>query len=244
MIGRSCGQERLARPRYIKQEAEAAGHSFFEYELEAQFRCAGADGFINWVDNTLGIRRTANILWNQSEDFDFQILDSPRALDAAIREKINGGKTARLSAGFCWPWSEPNSDGSLAAEVCIDGFKRPWNAKPDAGRLAKGIPKASLWAHEPQGMEQIGCIYTAQGFEFDYLGVIFGNDLVFDPSTGEWKGNPAASFDSVVKRAGTEFVRNVKNTYRVLLTRGMRGVTYVSSTKVRRTSLGAASNSA
>jgi hypothetical protein len=212
---------------YIKQEAEAAGHSVFEYELEAQFRCAGADGFINWVDNTLGVRRTANVLWNLNEDFEFRIFDSPRQLDVAIRAKIAEGTTARLSAGFCWPWSDPSSDGALVEDVVIDGFRRPWNAKPNAGRLAKGIPKASLWAHDPKGVEQIGCVYTAQGFEFDFIGVIFGDDLFFDAATGEWKGNPRASFDTVLKRSNGDFVRHVQNTYRVLMTRGMKGC-YVS----------------
>ena len=215
--------EEIGSSHYIKQEAEAAGHSVFEYELEGQFRCAGADGFINWVDNTLGIRRTANVLWNLEEEFELRIFDSPRNLRQAIRAKIADGKTARLSAGFCWPWSDPNSDGTLVADVVIDGFKRPWNAKPDAGRLAAGIPKSSLWAHDPHGIDQIGCIYTAQGFEFDYIGVIFGSDLIFNPVTGKWDGNPKASYDKKVKPSKSDFVRYVKNAYRVLMTRGMRG---------------------
>ncbi|MDB6169629.1 MAG: peptidase [Verrucomicrobia bacterium] len=107
-------------------------------------------------------------------------------------------------------------------DVRIAGYERPWNAKPDAGRLASGIPKSSLWAYKEGGENQVGCIYTAQGFEFDYVGVIFGTDLVYRPGTG-WIGQKGNSHDSVVKRSGTSFTDLVKNTYRVLLTRGIKG---------------------
>ena len=99
---------------------------------------------------------------------------------------------------------------------------RPWNARPDAGRLAAGIPPAPLWAYDPNGINQIGCIYTAQGFEFDYVGVIFGKDLVYRPGQ-RWVGQPQESSDSQVKRSKDRFLEFVKNTYRVLLTRGIKG---------------------
>jgi DUF2075 family protein len=67
-------------------------------------------------------------------------------------------------------------------------------------------------------------VYTAQGFEFDYVGVIFGGDLRYNPMTNAWIGEPSASFDSIVRgRSGARFTDNVKNAYRVLMTRGMRG---------------------
>jgi hypothetical protein len=55
----------------------------------------------------------------------------------------------------------------------------PWNARADAGRLAPGIPRSDYWASDPRGIEQVGSVYTAQGFEFDYVGVIFGRDLIY-----------------------------------------------------------------
>lgn len=100
----------------------------------------------------------------------------------------------------------------------------PWNAKPDSTRLGPGIPKAQYWSSDPNGIDQVGCVYTAQGFEFDYCGVIFGRDLQYDPAKSEWIGDKKASEDSVVKRSDPEkFVDLLKNTYRVLLTRGMKG---------------------
>lgn len=209
--------------QYIKEHAQKANCRIFEYELEAQFRCNGSDAFVNWVNNTLGIKRTANVIWDQHEEFDLRIFDTPRDLENAIREKVHGGQTGRVTAGFCWQWSNPNPDGTLKNDVVIDDYRRPWNARPEARKLAPRIPKSNLWAYDPNGIDQIGCVYNAQGFEFDYVGVIFGNDLVYDFDKQTWRGHAENSEDTVVSRSKDRFLELVKNTYRVLLSRGMKG---------------------
>jgi DUF2075 family protein len=108
-------------------------------------------------------------------------------------------------------------------DVVIGDYRRPWNAKPEARKLASGIPKSNLWAHDPNGINQIGCVYTSQGFEFDYVGVIFGKDLCYNFDEQTWTGYPENSSDRVVGRSGDKFIDLVKNTYRVLLSRGMKG---------------------
>jgi hypothetical protein len=206
----------------ILKQAEDGGARVFDYKLEAQFRCSGSDGFINWVNNTLEIERTANVLWNLGDRYDFRIVDSPEELERMIQAKAGEGHTARLVAGFCWPWSGPSQDGTLVNDVQVGSFRRPWNARSGAGRLAPDIPPESLWANDPRGAKQIGCIYTAQGFEFDYVGIIVGPDLVYRHGKG-WIGNPSASHDTVVKRSKDKFLELVKSTYRVLFTRGIKG---------------------
>ncbi len=209
---------------YIKQACKSQDITVNEYELEIQFRCAGSDKFVNWVDNTLDIARNADILFNTKEDFEFKIFDTPFDLENAILEKSKEGYSARLTAGFCWKWSKGmTKDKELYDDVQIGEFKRPWNARPEMSGLPKDIPKASLWAYDPNGINQIGCIYTAQGFEFDYVGVIWGKDLTYDFDKQEWKGNKEYSHDDVVKRSKDNFVNLIKNTYRVLLTRGLKG---------------------
>ena len=209
---------------YISAFARRAECAVFEYELDAQYRCAGSDAFVNWVNNTLHIKRTANVLWSAAaEQFEFKIYPSPHAVEDAVRQKADAGHSARMTAGFCWKWSAPKSDGTLVDDIIIGDYLRPWNAKSDAGHLAANIPSEKLWAYQSGGINQVGCIYTAQGFEFDYVGVIFGKDLVFDAKHAVWKGNPENSADSVVRRSGAQFLRNVKNTYRVLLSRGLKG---------------------
>ncbi len=208
----------------IRSAAVERGISLVELELEAQFRCNGSDRYIQWVDTSLELRRTPQVLWDPSDAFDFDVVESPEELEAMIREKSNQGRTARLSAGFCWPWSKPRPDGTLVDDVEVDGWHMPWNAKPDAGRLAGGIPKSNFWASDPNGINQVGCVYTAQGFEYDWAGVIWGRDLVYRPRDG-WVGQPEYSKDSVVRRERDPraFTRLVKQTYRVLLTRGLLG---------------------
>jgi hypothetical protein len=212
----------IGSAKLILNQAKQSKCRVFEYKLEAQFRCSGSDGFINWVNNTLEIERTANVLWNLNDKFDFRIIDSPEALEKLIKDRIQAGATGRLTAGFCWPWSDPEPSGSLVSDVTIGEYVRPWNAKSNAGRLVREVPPENLWAHDARGSDQIGCIYTAQGFEFDYVGVIFGPDLVYRHGIG-WVGDKTKSFDTVVKRSREQFVDLVKNTYRVLLTRGMKG---------------------
>jgi hypothetical protein len=208
---------------YIVQQAKNNDCTVFEYQLETQFRCNGSAGFINWINNTLGIERTANVLWDLKEDFDLKFFNSPELLEEAIKKKVLEGNTGRVTAGFCWNWSYPNPDGTLVSDVILGTYIRPWNVKTDANKVAKGIPRASLWAYDPKGIDQVGCVYTAQGFEFDYVGVIVGNDLTYNFDKQDWEGHPENSADQVVKRSKRNFVDLVKNTYRVLFSRGMKG---------------------
>lgn len=208
----------------IRQSAAERGVPVREFELAAQFRANGSDAFIQWVDNTLEIDRTPQVLWSTDDPFDFRVAGSIQELEGLIRGAHGAGSTARLVAGFCWPWSNPEVDGTLPADVRVGDWAMPWNARAEAGRLAAGIPRSDYWASDPRGIEQVGCVYTAQGFEFDYVGIIFGPDLIYRPGQG-WIGQPEESKDRVAGRGVSreEFTRFVKNTYRVLLTRGLRG---------------------
>ncbi len=210
----------------IREEAAKRSIEVRDFKLEAQFRSNGSDSFIQWVDNTLELNRTPQVLWSMDDEFDFQIVGSIGQLEQKIRAKAaEPGTTARLVAGFCWPWSDPDDDGQLVPDVRVGEWSMPWNARDGVGRLGPGIPKSDFWASAKEGIDQVGCVYTAQGFEFDYVGVIVGPDLVYRPMDGGWVGQRDQSHDRVVRRGVTEaeFTRYVKSTYRVLLTRGLRG---------------------
>jgi hypothetical protein len=216
--------EEIGSSDMIRLASAKFNAQLIEERLQTQFRCAGSEAFVNWVDGWLEIGESSPTVFESTDLFEFKIVDSPEGLDKLVRSKIAEGYTARLTAGFCWPWSGPKSDGTLVDDVVIGDFRRPWNAKPDAGKLAKGIPQASFWASDPNGANQVGCIYTAQGFEFDYVGVIIGLDLLYEIDSGSWRGDSKASHDSAVKgRAKDRFVDFVKSAYRVLITRGMKG---------------------
>jgi hypothetical protein len=209
----------------IRESAAKRGIELREFKLEAQFRANGSDSFIQWVGNTLELDRTPQVLWPMDDEFDFRIVGSAGELERLIRLRAAEGSTARLVAGFCWPWSDPDDVGLLVPDVRVGDWAMPWNAKAEARRLGPGIPRSDFWASAKEGIEQVGCVYTAQGFEFDYVGVIVGPDLVYRPMDGGWVGQREESQDRVVSRGVTdaEFTRFVKSTYRVLLTRGLRG---------------------
>jgi len=127
----------------IRGAATEAGAVLREFELEGQFRCAGSEEFIRWVDATLGITKEEQ-LWRSDGQFDFRIFNRVGDMAQAIRAKATNGYSARLVAGFCWPWSNPDSSGQLVDDVKLDGFSMPWNAMPDAVTLAPGIPKSNF----------------------------------------------------------------------------------------------------
>ena len=211
----------------IREASERRGRPVKEYDLSAQFRCGGSDTYVQWVDHLLGVRKVGEETLNSAEaGFDFQIAASPTALEKVVAGAIQAGETSRLIAGFCWEWSDPLPDGTLVEDVVVGSWRRPWNARPDVGRLAPGIPSANAWAIDPNGVNQVGCVYTAQGFEFDRVGVIWGDDLVWRKGIG-WMAQAEHSFDKIVKRANKsdpDYYRQlITQTYRVLLTRGMIG---------------------
>ncbi len=220
--------DEIGNTNLIKETAAKFGADVFEFDLKTQFRCNGSDAYIDWINETLGIKETDHKILTVNDKVEFKIFEDPIKLREAIIEKnLQKANSARLVAGFCWKWSDPNPEGTLKEDIVIPlennrEFKATWEAKNEARKIAKGIPRAALWAHDPNGVNQVGSIYTIQGFEFDYVGVIFGKDLRYDPEKG-WVGDTKNSADKSVIRAKENFVNYVKNTYRVLMSRGMKG---------------------
>jgi DUF2075 family protein len=221
----------------IQEGAGSEGVAVEVVQLNGQFRCAGCEGYIEWVDALMGPQPSAPGAWLPAHEYDLRVFDSPEALEKAVRAAQADGDTARLVAGFCWPWSDPNADGTLVEDVVIGKWQRPWNEKsPEQQKPPRAQPRPSrhpytLWATEAERIGEIGCIYSAQGFEFDYVGVILGNDLVWREGVG-WVGSRDASFDPSIRRRNLPqdiLVALLQQTYRVLLTRGMKG-TFVYST--------------
>ena len=200
----------------IKEAAKRFGiddKNTAEFELKTQFRCSGSDAYLQWLDHVLEIRDTE--ITEFDAKMEFRIFDNPSDMMSEIRnrnrEKSN---SARIAAGFCWSWSEPKRDGSLVNDVKIGSFERPWERKDQFWK----------WATDDSGMEQVGTVYTAQGFEFDYIAVIFGNDLVFDLTENKWRAVPENSHDTQIKRNNPNLTKHLKNVYRVLFSRAHRGV--------------------
>jgi len=208
----------------IKEAAKKYNCVIKEVQLVSQFRCAGSENYLDWLEYILG-HSNRKIMFNpEKEDFDFQIIDSPEKLYELIKQKNNEhGVTTRLTAGFCWKWSkELDQNGELVKDVRIGDFAMPWETH-DKVKPPKGYVRWYEWAYKPEGIKQVGCIYTAQGFEFDYIGVIIGPDLKYNKDRDCLYGDLDATEDPILRRKKERFDEYVKNIYRVLLSRGLKG---------------------
>jgi DUF2075 family protein len=207
----------------IKKWADKANASVHKLQLASQFRCNGSDGYVAWLDEILQIRETANTKLDRSE-YDFQIVDSPATLRDIIFEKNKERNKARLVAGYCWDWVSKKSKALKDIVFPEYNFAMQWNLATDG----------SLWVIAPESVNEIGCIHTCQGLDMDYVGVIVGPDLIVrngkvitdplkrsknDSSIKGYKAAYAKNPEEADKKAATI----IKNTYRTLMTRGMKG---------------------
>lgn len=210
----------------IRSAARAVGLRTTVIELDGQFRCGGSRAYEHWVLRLLGLEPGGPMSWEGDEAFTLTTSPGPSVMETRLRKLLDEGYGARMAAGYCWPWSDPVPGGGLTPDVTIGDWKKPWNNKKNTSH--DGAPGTPFWASDAAGFEQVGCVYTAQGFEYDYAGVIIGEDLVW--RSDAWVSRPRYSHDTQVKRGtADQFDQAVRNTYKVLLTRGMRGTTIYST---------------
>lgn len=204
--------------------------NIIQLELKSQFRCNGSDNYLDWLDEVLYKPYDLVKTSFSNQEYDFQIFGTPQALYDKIKSLDNPNghpkQVARIAAGYCWRWSTQLApDGDLIKDVKIGDFEMPWetnNVRARGQFRDKYASSADTWAIEPQGINQVGCIFSIQGFEIDYIGVILGPDIQYDSLNdcliGQVGNNVAVqSSDSV------EYTRHIRNAYRVLMSRGKKG---------------------
>ena len=207
----------------IKKFANEAKAEVTEMELLSQFRCNGSDGYLAWIDNTLGIRETAN--WDmEGVDYDIRIMDSPKEMQELIIERNNSTHNrARILAGYCWEWLKEGVNDPDTHDIKIGDFEISWNLK-----------NTNTFAIDEDSIDEAGCIHTSQGLEFDYVGVIIGDDMRYENGSVVTDFTKRAKTDQSLKgikklykadpeEAKKEADEIIKNTYRTLMTRGMKG---------------------
>ncbi|MGB3303006.1 MAG: DUF2075 domain-containing protein [Gordonia sp. (in: high G+C Gram-positive bacteria)] len=219
----------------ITQYAKTLGLEVVHVALESQFRSGGSEEYVRWVQRLIGLAEPESpTTWTPDPRFQVEIVDSPWELERRLQEKIGEGYSARMTAGYCWPWSNATSDGQLVPDVQIEDWQRPWNSKSD--RRLGDAPPSALWATQDGGFGQVGCVYTAQGFEYDWNGVIIGPDFVW--RDGEFitvrDANKDPDFRNRTKVSDLRFDLLLRHVYKVLLTRGMVGtVIYATDPETR-----------
>ncbi len=182
-------------------------------KLLSQFRCNGSDGYLAFLDDVLQIRNTANYNWFDL-DYDIQFFDNPSNMREALR-KTNVNNKSRMIAGYCYPWNSRNDKSEYDIEL-ESSFKAKWNFTTDQ------------WATDPESFEQVGCIHSSQGLEFDYVGIIIGTDMRYENGNVITDYKKRDKGDATIK--GLRMGKNdeladriVRNTYKTLLSRGQKG---------------------
>lgn len=233
----------------IERRARALGIEVEHIDLNGQFRAGGSAAYVEWVQRLLGLAVVplvgevvddrddgeGPVAWTGDDSYEFVVAETPEAMEALLRERMAQGDSARMSAGYCWPWSDPTPAGELVPDVRIGDWERPWNVKSE--RRVGDAPPSHLWATEQGGFGQVGCVYTAQGFEYDWNGLVIGPDLVWRAGArggaGGWvaqrEGSKDPAFRSRAAVSGEEFDRLVRHVYKVLLTRGLKGTVLYST---------------
>ena len=201
----------------IKECAQKEGSTLYygsDINLVSQFRCNGSDGYLAFLDFLLGIRNTANTEINL--DYYIRIFDSPVKMREALREKNKIANKSRMIAGYCYDWISKNNKTQYDI-ILPDGFMAQWN-----------FSDTNTWAIDEDSFDQVGCIHTSQGLEFDYVGAIIGRDLIFRDGAVHTDFNARARTDNSLK--GIKTTRNyaladriIRNTYRTILSRGQKG---------------------
>ncbi|MHB1323327.1 MAG: DNA/RNA helicase domain-containing protein [Coriobacteriia bacterium] len=205
----------------IRRFAEQVGARVHEAELSSQFRCNGSDSYLVWLDDVLGIQAAEEPV--ASLDYDFRVFDDPSEMHAAIAMRNQAANKARVVAGYCWEWDSVGRANADCSDIVIDehGYERSWN-----------LNNTDTWAIDPQSVDQVGCVHTCQGLEFDYVGVIIGDDLRFENGRVLSDRTKRARSDKALngingkhdaERAERIADELIRNTYRVLMTRGMKG---------------------
>jgi len=207
----------------IEKWANLENATVHHMALESQFRCNGSDGYLAWLDDVLGIRETANKTLDGLE-YDFQVLSNPNDLKELIFNKNKINNKARIVAGYCWNWISRADKSAFDISIPNYDFGMQWNLDTDG----------SLWIQAPDSVSEVGCIHTCQGLEVDYVGVIIGDDLIV--RNGEVITNPNAraktdksisGFKKLLKTNPDLAIKKadgiIRNTYRTLMTRGMKG---------------------
>jgi DUF2075 family protein len=207
----------------IKKQAKRMNSEVHELELSSQFRCNGSDAYLSFLDHLLQIRDTAhNDLTNIN--YDFKVCDSPSELRDLIFEKNKTNNSARMVAGYCWDWKSQKDTKALDIVFPEYNFGMQWNLAIDS----------MLWIMKPDSVNEIGCIHTCQGLELDYIGVILGEDLIVrdgivlvDPAKRSKMDSSIKGYKKMLSEKpdeAKEIIRKIiKNTYRTLMTRGIKG---------------------
>jgi DUF2075 family protein len=204
-----------AEIRYWAREEKSEIVEGEDLVLRSQFRCNGSDGFVSFLDGLLYHREVPEVALKEL-DYDFEVFEDLPLMAEKLRAlNESTGNRVRLLAGYCYNWvSEKDPTQN---DINIGDFHAQWN-----------FHETNTWAIDPQSFDQVGCIHTCQGLEFQYVGVIIGKDLRYENGEIVTDYKARAKTDKSLNGLGKLSNKSIadtiiRNTYKVLLDRGLKG---------------------
>lgn len=182
--------------------------------LTSQFRVKGGVDYVSFVDRLLKCKFRKNENSFASEKYELLLFDSIEDLISKIKEKEKEVKLSRLVAGYSWEWVSKKKD---VHDIIIGNVKLKWNGVSDD------------WVNSENSINEVGCIHTTQGYDLNYTGIIFGNEISYDWNKNEIVIKEENYFD----KNGKQSIKNpldlkdyILNIYKTIMLRGIRG-TYI-----------------
>lgn len=187
------------------------------FVLKAQFRCNGSDEYMAWVESLLYNQPFEP--GNEEVTYDIKLFDDLKEMNEALMQR-NGESDlpSRMLSGDVFPWVSMRD--KTAVDIHIEGFQAQWN-------------KNKYFAVDVESFNQVGCIHTAQGMEFNYVGLIVGDDLIYRDGMvmTDFTKHPVTAGEfrrphqKYAKKEDYPIIdRLIRNTYKVLFTRGQKGL--------------------
>lgn len=183
--------------------------------LTTQIRCEGGGAYVDYVSDILFSQPKSR---KNIEDYQFRLFDDVEEMVQLIKQLNSEEDLCRCVAGYSWKWVTKKKKREEIREkklfdIEIQGHKYVWNMK------------GAEWILREDSIDEIGCIHTTQGYDLNYVGVIFGREIDYDKESGRIVINPELFFDRNVKNgASPDMLRAyILNAYQVMLTRGIKG---------------------
>jgi uncharacterized protein len=207
--GQSIKPSDISVDKFRKQKWSAA-----LMKLNSQMRVKGGMDYINFVDNLLNGRLEAGDPKFESDTYELVLYDSLTQLYADLKKKEDEFGLCRLLSGYSWEWKSAKAD---VPDITIEGLKLKWNSTNED------------WINSPNAFNEVGCIHTTQGYDLNCTGIIFGEEIKYNPATKQIEIDPTKYKDKKGKQ-GIEDPALLKeyilNIYKTMMLRGIRG-TYV-----------------
>lgn len=183
-------------------------------KLSSQLRVKAGIDYIKFVNHLLTKKNVQNLKKFSSPNYELALFSNLQEMIHQLEYKEKKYGLTRMTAGFSWKWV--SSNGSDTYDALIDGVKMTWNRE------------TKDWINSTNSLTEMGCIHTTQGYDLNYCGVIFGNEIIYNTKTNKIEIVKDNYFDTKGKGGvnDDDLHLYIINIYKTLMYRGIKG-TYV-----------------